>query len=152
MKLISIATVLLSGVMLLACAPHSLSNKSYPRHTTMTAMTVRLGKVLAVEEVLVEGDYGVVGAWGGATVGHAAGHSVGGGSGHHIAAAVGGVIGAIAGQAIEKSLSSEIGLEITVEMDDGQVLAIVQGTQEHFEAGDRVRILMNHGTARVKRL
>ena len=110
MKMVSIAAFLLSGLILLACSPYSLSSKSYPRHTTMTAMNVRLGKVLAVEEVLVEGDYGVVGVWGGASVGRATGHAVGGsGSSQHVAAAVGGVVGAVAGQAIEKTLTSERG-------------------------------------------
>lgn len=152
MRLISIAAVLLSGSILVACAPHSLSSKSYPRHTTMTAMNVRMGRVLAVEEVLIEGQNGVIGVWGGATVGRAAGHTLGGGSGRHVAAAVGGVIGAVAGQAIEKKLTSEQGLEITVEMDNGQVLAIVQGKQEQFAPGERVRILMGQGSARVKHL
>ena len=152
MKLISMLVMLVAGSMLLACAPHSLSGKSYPRHTTMTAMNVRLGRVLAVEEVLIEGEYGVIGTWGGASVGRAAGRVVVNGSGQYVSAAVGGVVGAVAGQAIEKQLTSERGLEITVEMDNGQVLAIVQGKQESFATGQRVRVLMGQGNARVKQL
>ena len=56
------------------------------------------------------------------------------------------------GQAIEKSLTSETGLQITVKLDNGEVLAIVQGSDESFAPGERVRVLRGHGSARVNHL
>jgi outer membrane lipoprotein SlyB len=43
------------------------------------------------------------------------------------------------------------GLEITAKLESGQMLAIVQETDETFQPGDRVRILSDGATARVTR-
>lgn len=147
-----IAFLLVCCLVLGACAPYTLSPKSYPRHTTMTAMKVNRGEVLEVAEVSIEGQAGPVGTWGGAAVGHAAGRSIGGGTGARLAGAAGGLAGALIGQAVEKALTAETGLEITVKLDNGEVLAIVQADDESFAEGDRVKVLRGRGTARVRHL
>ncbi|MCZ6500542.1 MAG: hypothetical protein O6844_08670, partial [Gammaproteobacteria bacterium] len=67
--------------------------------------------------------------------------------------AVGGVVGAVAGQAIEKKITEQDGLEITIEMDNGRVIAIVQAATVDFVDGERVRVLTGRGDrARVLKI
>jgi outer membrane lipoprotein SlyB len=67
----------------------------------------------------------------------------------------GAVIGALAGTGVEKALNSKDALEITVNLDNGQTLSVVQelGAEERsFVVGDRVRVLRGGGdSARVRR-
>jgi outer membrane lipoprotein SlyB len=83
-------------------------------------------------------------------VGGIAGSTVGGGRGASVAAVLGAVAGGLAGSAIEEGATREQGVEVTVRLDNGQYLAVVQEDQgEHFMPGQRVRILRDGGTTRV---
>lgn len=136
-----------------ACAPYSTSGQKYERYETKTAYNIEYGKVVSTELVEIEGEYGVIGTWGGASVGSAVGSGIGAGSGRRVARAVGGVAGAVAGQAIEKEITSETGLEIVIDLDDGGSVAIVQANDVSFAAGEKVRILFGPGgSARVRPL
>ena len=49
-------------------------------------------------------------------------------------------------------LRTGAGLEVTVRLDNGQFLAVVQADEgEAFRAGERVRVLRDGGTTRVSR-
>ena len=140
-------------IALAACAPYSTSGQKYERYETKTAYTVEYGEVVSTRDVKIEGEYGVIGTWGGASVGSAVGSGVGDGSGRRVARAVGGVAGAVAGQAIEKELTSETGLEIIIALEDGGHVAIVQANDVRFADGERVQILFGPGgSARVRPL
>ena len=90
-----------------------------------------------------------VGTAGGAALGMVAGSNVGGGSGQ-VAGAIGGaILGGILGQSIERSANERRGLEVTVLLDSGKYVAVVQEADEDFRAGDRVRILSGRGATRV---
>lgn len=41
------------------------------------------------------------------------------------------------------------GIEITVRLDSGRLIAITQAADESFRVGDRVRVLSGGGTTRV---
>jgi outer membrane lipoprotein SlyB len=56
---------------------------------------------------------------------------------------------ASAGQAIEERTSKKDGLEITIKLDSGQIIAVTQEADEAFRAGDRVRVLSGSGATRV---
>jgi outer membrane lipoprotein SlyB len=132
------------------CARQSASSRVYPRYETRTAYDVEYGEVVGVRAVEIEGYSTVVGRWGGAIVGDAIGSTVDGRSTRRVARAVGGVTGAIVGEAIERELTSETGLEITVQLASGGTVAIVQAQDILFAAGDRVRVLFGpEGSARV---
>jgi len=132
------------------CARQSASSQVYPRYETRTAYDVEYGEVVGVREVEIEGYSTVVGRWGGAIVGDAIGSTVDGRSRRRVARAVGGVTGAIVGEAIERELTSEIGLEITVQLASGGTVAIVQAQDIVFAPGDRVRVLFGpEGSARI---
>jgi len=59
--------------------------------------------------------------------------------------------GGLAGSAIEKNVTTTAGVELEVELDNGELLAIVQEKDAVYNVGDRVRVLRDaRGTARVR--
>jgi len=53
------------------------------------------------------------------------------------------------GQAAEQVATRKTGLEITVKLDSGALVAVVQEADEAFKPGERVRILSGSGVSRV---
>lgn len=150
MKMTAVVTVVLAAGLILSGCPASTSGGAYSRDQVRQAQDVRLGYVESVRQVTIEGTRSGVGAVSGAALGGVAGSTVGGGRGQ-IAGAVGGaVLGGLAGSAIEESATRQAGLEITVRLDSGRIIAVTQGADEPFYPGDRVRVLTaQDGTARV---
>ena len=84
-------------------------------------------------------------------MGGALGSAVGGGSGRTIATVGGAILGGIAGTAAEKGMTTQVGVELEVELDNGELLAIVQEKDAIYNVGDRVRVLRDsRGAARVR--
>ena len=121
----------------------------YRGYQVMGEQSVRFGVVDSVRPVLINpGDTGV-GTAGGAVLGGLAGSTVGGGNGQ-IAGAVGGaILGGILGSNIEHSANERPGVEITVLLDNGRYISVVQEADEAFRPGDRVRVLSGRGVTRV---
>ncbi len=134
------------------CAPPA-SGRVYSRHEARMAWDVRYGEVMAVDEAIIEGRRTALGRIGGGLIGYEAGRTVGGGSGRRIAAAVGAVAGAVAGQAIEERATREDAWQITVELESGRTIAVVQARDESFRVGERVRVYMRRdGAARIGKI
>ena len=57
--------------------------------------------------------------------------------------------GGIAGSAIEEGVTRKDALEITVKLDGGGLIAIVQEADEQFHPGEKVRIVENPDNSRV---
>ncbi len=111
--------------------------------------SVRVGVGESIRDVRITPHDTGGGTAGGAALGAVAGSTVGGGSGQ-IAGAIGGaILGGIIGQNIEKSANEKMGVEITVLLDSGKYISVVQGADEPFRSGDRVRILSGSGGTRV---
>lgn len=138
------------ATVLTGCAP-GLGGSSYSRDQARREQTVRMGLVESVREVRLEGTRSGVGPAAGAVVGGIAGSTVGGGRGSAVAAVLGAVAGGVAGQAAEQGVTSKRGVEVTVKLDNGQMVAIMQEADETFRPGDRVRILSDGATSRVTR-
>lgn len=137
---------------LLAGCASSKSGEVYSRDQARQAMTVRLGTVEFVKEVQVEGSKSGIGAAAGGIIGGVAGSTVGGGKGSTLAALGGAIGGAIAGHVAEEKITDFDGLEITVKLDNGEVIATVQENDVLFAVGDRVRVLTaRDGTVRVQK-
>jgi outer membrane lipoprotein SlyB len=132
----------------LGCAS-GLGSKDYSRDQARVAQDVQMGVVESVRAVNIEGTKTPVGAGAGAVVGGVAGSTVGGGRGSIVGATVGAVLGGLGGAAAEEAVTRQGGLEITVKLDSGQLLAITQAADEAFRVGDRVRVLSGGGTTRV---
>lgn len=143
------AAVITAVVALAGCATGSSSGGVYSRSQTRQEQTVRMGVVESVRQVTIEGEKGPVGAVTGAVVGGYAGSNVGSGRGSELATVLGAVAGGLAGSAIEGKVTSKAGLEITVKLDNGQLIAVTQEADEEFRPGDRVRVLSGGGATRV---
>jgi outer membrane lipoprotein SlyB len=136
------ATAVLAG----GCAYHGGAS-DYRAYETRGEQSVRFGVVESVREVRIDPRDTGVGTAGGAVLGGLAGSNVGGGNGQ-IAGAIGGaILGGIIGQNVEKSANERRGVEVTVLLDSGKYVAVVQEADESFRAGDRVRILSGRGGA-----
>jgi len=134
---------------LLAGCPAGLGGKDYSRSQARTVQEVQMGIVESVREVNIEGTKTPVGAGAGAVVGGVAGSTVGSGRGSVVGATVGAVLGGLGGAATEEAVTRQKGVEITVKLDSGRMLAITQAADEAFQVGDRVRVLSDGGTTRV---
>ena len=133
------------------CAAPGLGSGSYSREQARREQTVRMGHVESIREVKLEGTRTGVGAGAGAVAGGIAGSSIGSGRGAALGALGGAVIGGLAGQVAEQGITGKRGVEVTVKLDNGQMLAITQEADEQFRPGDRVRILSDGATSRVTR-
>jgi outer membrane lipoprotein SlyB len=138
------------ATVLTGCAP-GLGGSSYSRDQARREQTVRMGYVESVRDVKLEGTRSGVGPAAGAVVGGIAGSTVGAGRGSAVAAVIGAVAGGVAGQAAEQGVTGKRGVEVTVKLDNGQMVAIMQEADETFRPGDRVRILSDGATSRVTR-
>jgi outer membrane lipoprotein SlyB len=130
------------------CAP-GLGGGTYTRDEVRHEQNVRMGVVESVREVEIEGTRSGIGPAAGAVVGGVAGSSVGQGRGSAVGAVLGSVVGGVAGQAAEQTTTRQKGVEVTVRLDGGQLIAITQAADESFRIGDRVRILSDGRTSRV---
>jgi outer membrane lipoprotein SlyB len=133
------------------CAGPGLGGGSYSREQARREQTVRMGHVESVREVKLEGTRSGIGPGAGAVAGGVAGSAIGHGRGSALGAIAGAVAGGVAGQAIEQSATGKRGVEVTVKLDSGQMVAIMQEADETFRPGDRVRILSDGATSRVTR-
>lgn len=139
----SIITIVTAALLLAGCAS-SLSGSSYERRQARTVHEVDMGVVEHVRSVQIEGTKSSVGSTAGAVAGGVAGRESGNSPvGRAVGGVAGAVIGGIAGAAIEEGVTRQEGLEITVRLDSGRLIAITQAADEDFRQGDRVRVL--HG-------
>jgi outer membrane lipoprotein SlyB len=147
-----IATIVLAlGVLVTAGCVHRRSASVYPRDAAQRAMTLERGVVESVRPAVIEGSHSGVGAMAGSVAGGAAGSSVGGGTGRVVATVAGAVIGGIVGAAAEEGGTQKKALEITVQLDRGGVVAVVQEADENFAPGDPVDVLTDaYGAMRVR--
>ncbi len=146
--LVVIMTSLLTAVLLSACAG-GLGSGDYEREQARGVQEVQMGVVESVREVRIEGTKSGVGTGAGAIVGGVAGSELGQGRGSLVGTVLGAVAGGVAGSAIESGTTKEKGIEVTVKLDGGRMIAVTQAADELFKVGDRVRILSGSGVTRV---
>jgi outer membrane lipoprotein SlyB len=148
MQTLRVSVALALALLLGACAS-SNSGGVYQRGEARQIQSVKTGVVESVRQVRLEGTKTPIGGATGAVVGGVAGNSVGGGRGQIITSVLGAVVGGIAGAAAEEGLTRKDGIEITVKLDTGNLVAVVQEADEQFSPGDKVRIVESGGVARV---
>ena len=142
------AALAVVSVILAGCAG-SQSGSSYSRSQTRGEMLVRMGVVESVRPVTIEGPQTGTGTVAGAVIGGIAGSNVGQGRGSTVGSVLGAVLGGVAGQAIEEKTTKKDGIEITVKLDGGHIIAVTQEADEQFRSGERVRVLSGSGATRV---
>lgn len=114
---------------------------SFSRRELNQSYRVEMGTVERVRNVPIQGTDSGVGTIGGGVLGGIAGGSIGGGRGSGIASVVGAIGGLLIGNAVEQQTTQELGLELTVKLDNGQTALIIQAADPPFQIGDRVRVL-----------
>ncbi len=140
--------ILLIAALLNACAS-SNSGDVYSRDEARKIQTIRKGVVESVRTVKLEGTKTPLGTAAGAVIGGVAGSTVGDGKGSAIAAVIGAVAGGLLGSAAEEGITRKDALEITVKLESGSLVAIVQEATEKFSPGDNVRLIENGSVTRV---
>lgn len=146
-KLIPLALV---PFLFVSCAQDSLTGDTYSREEAGRAQNVRSGRITSIRYVKIEGG-NKTGAVLGGVGGGVLGNQIGGGSGRTAATVGGALVGMVAGSHIEQNVNSRQGIEITVKLDKGGSVSIVQqvNPRESFSVGDRVRVMSSGGRDRV---
>jgi outer membrane lipoprotein SlyB len=128
----------------------SLSGDTYSREEAQRSMSFREGTVTAVRKVRLEGTKSPVGAGAGAVVGGVAGSGIGSGRGAVVGTVLGAVVGGLAGAATEEVVTRDDAWELTIQMDRGESVVVVQEAgKDVFAAGERVRVVQNGSKTRV---
>lgn len=149
MRTSALIVAALAGAIALGGCATSRSGAAYTRDQARQEQTVRMGMVESVRHVQFEGTRSGIGAAAGAAVGGIGGSDIGQGKGSSVGAIVGAVAGGVAGQGAEEALTRKAGLEITIKLDNGHMIAITQEADEEFKPGERVRVLSGGGVSRV---
>jgi len=105
---------------------------------------VKFGTIEEINLVKVEGAKSGVGTVAGAAIGGVtAGSNIGGGSGSVVAAIAGAVAGGFLGSMAEEKLTKKQGVEMTIKLEDGAFISVVQQVDPKapFSVGERVKIL-----------
>jgi outer membrane lipoprotein SlyB len=127
-----------------------MSGDVYSRERAQRVQTIEYGEVIEVRQILIEGTKTGLGTLAGGALGGALGSGIGRGAGSTIAVVGGAIAGGVMGSAVEEGATKQPGVEVTIRMDTGQTIALVQGIDPPVRAGDRVRVLHNpDGSARA---
>lgn len=122
----------------------------YAPDEAMRLAQVQEGVVVALRPVEIAGDQSpLLGAGVGAVLGGLAGNAI---SDHGAGGTVlGALAGGVAGAVIENQATKEHGEEITVRLDGGSTVAVVQKAGQGLRVGDRVRLVSEGGRTRLQR-
>jgi outer membrane lipoprotein SlyB len=146
----------LAGILIWLVIPVSthadLSGADYERSLTRSEQAVRLGTVVNIRRVHIQGTMGVAGVGVGTVIGGVVGSMAGSGGGKLVAEVTGVITGGITGAVAERSLTAQTGIELTIQFDNGRLAALVQGSDEQFQPGDRVSIIGQPGAFRVTKI
>lgn len=149
LRLRATVLALIAGLGLAGCASN-LTGDTYSRDEARRAMVVRYATIESMRMVKLEGTKSNVGTVAGGAVGGIAGSSIGRGKGSAVGAVIGAVAGGLAGAAVEEGVTRSQGIEITVRLENGSHMAVVQEySGERFVPGQRVRLVQNGSTTRV---
>ena len=143
--------LVLACLALVAACASSRSGQVYSRDQALQEMRVYYGTILEVRPVQIEGTQSGVGAVAGGVTGGVLGSLVGGGKGRVVGGVLGALGGAAGGALAEEAITKKNGVEITVEMDNGEIVSVVQEVDADYRVGDRVRLLRaSDGSSRVR--
>ncbi|SFN85563.1 outer membrane lipoprotein SlyB [Formivibrio citricus] len=110
---------------------------------------VRSGVIEQIRPVKMEDAMGIGAVTGAAIGGIAAGSNIGDGRGSLVAGIVGALLGGLLGDKIERGIVRKDVLEITVRMENGERLVIVEDADINLQPGQTVDVIDDGKTARV---
>lgn len=128
-----------------------MNGSTFSRDEARQAQSVNMGRITSIRNVRIEGGT-TAGTVIGGVAGGALGSNIGSGRTSNTAGAVGGaLVGGAVGSHAQQRMQSRNGIEITVRLDSGGSVAVVQevSANERFNVGDRVRVLSTGSRTRV---
>lgn len=139
--------------LLASCAQDSMSGDVYSRNEARMGQSVQYGRVTNVRFVKIEGN-NELGGLVGAVAGGVLGSNIGNGRASNQAGAIGGALaGGAIGSQLQQKMGSRQGMEITVQLESGGSVAVVQEVNQknptRFNVGERVRVINSGGAMRV---
>ncbi len=136
--------------LLASCFPKELTGDTVTRGEVGQPQSYQRGTVTDVRFVKIQGG-STAGSIIGGIAGGVLGSEVGGGSGQTAGAIGGAGIGAAAGGAVEQKIMNRQGIELTIDLDDGDSVVITQQAtdRESFNPGDRVKVTYGSDRTRV---
>ncbi|CAH0532771.1 Outer membrane lipoprotein SlyB [Vibrio stylophorae] len=138
---------------IVGCSSPNPYGDAYGAADTRTIQQVYYGTVIKAEPVTIDASdqNNAIGTVAGAAIGGILGSKVGGGSGSDIAAIGGGLLGGYAGSKAAGTLGESNGVNLTIRLDSGEVIAIVQEANPNmiFQVGQAVQVNVDGNTARV---
>ena len=149
-----LGTIAMCGALLCMLGCASPSGGTYSRSDAGMLQTVSEGEVVMVRHVVIEGSDGATaaGAVAGGALGYAVGRTLFKGSARHLARAGTTVAGASIGASAGQSSATQQALEITVRLEDGRAVSVVQPAEvgREFRIGDEVKLMVGaNGSARI---
>lgn len=139
--------LLTTGMASFTSCARQISSDVYASGQVGEVSTTFAGIVKNVREVSVQhGDEledNGLGIAGGGIVGGVIGNAVG--RGHFVPTAAGAIAGAVTGSFLEKKMKQQTGFEYIVELDNGNLLTVVQGQDQMFQAGQPVYVIVSQG-------
>lgn len=143
----TLLAIALAPLALVSCVPQDLTGDTISRNEAGQVQSIQTGVVQSVRYVKIQGE-STAGSIIGGIAGGIAGNQVGAGRGNTLATLAGVGLGAAAGGAAEQKLMNRQGIELTIRMSDGEVVAITQENtdRESFEPGDRVKVIYGNRT------
>lgn len=141
MYLKKIFFVFVLSIVLVGCS--SNGKETYSHDEANRIQTTLVGTVEQVEIVNVSGTSSWKGTLTGSILGGVLGSTIGSGWGRVISSAVGSIGGSFAGAGLERELTKDEGLKMSIRQDDGNVFSviIVPKEGETFKVGDKVRVI-----------
>ena len=140
-------SVMAIAVLLAGCTSDYSGNK-YEGATVGEVQRTEKGQVISLRKVELKPENSMTGTALGAVGGGLVGSAFGGGNAKLLTAAAGAVAGGIAGNAIASR--TQDGVEYTVKLDSGAVIAIAQAPTPPISVGQRVHVIYSQkGRSRV---
>lgn len=143
--------IIASTIGLAGCAANPYGN-AYNVNDARQMQQVYYGTVVRTQAVTLNGNGNGIGTLAGGAIGGILGSGVGGGNGAEIATIGGALLGGFLGNEAGNQVTKRNGVNLTIKMDSGRTVSIVQqvNPQVLFHTGERVQInLSDDGTSRV---
>lgn len=148
----TILSIPMALVLSLGGCEHTPTSSSFARDEANRVMPVQFGTLTSIRPVEIRPGQTRLGTIAGAALGGVGGSQIGRSPAANVAGAIGGAVaGGAVGSAIQGSARTN-GVELTVELDSGETIAVVQpGNPNDYRIGDRVRVTGTEDRARVSR-
>ena len=153
LRITAIVSALLASAVLVGCQSNPPVGDTVRRNDVQNMQSVEFGVVTQVRPVNIQPNSTAVGTTTGAVVGGAVGSNLGNSTFSNTVGAVGGAVaGGMAGNAVQCGTGARQGVEVTVRLDSGRTVAVIQeGSPDAFRPGDRVRVTSDGQNTRVSR-